>query len=489
MTQPASLRAPDFGATAAGIFAGSRAGHAREPAAGSTTARRPGREEFPSTDLTLPAVSFEPAADRACEGCPVRRPAVAVAEVFGINAVYNRLAVATHITDPRVYQISLGSWKKNVSGPVVWDFDSFRVNVFGHAYQASTYFTAGRSLGLNFWESTLLSALGGASWEYLGETKTPSTNDLINSGLGGPILGEVLCRLGWLMRDPKQTGTMRLLREIGATAVDLSTGINRFAFRDAMRVTEKPPEFHPPSVLADVGVGIVWTGDQKGVTQAIGVPYLEFNLEYGKLETPHVHKPFDAFILTLRAGGGAPMSVSTMRGRLAGRPLGRSAEPRHQLLITQGFDYENNPAFQISAHSFAVGLADRFALSRRTEVSTTALAGVIPLGASDLPSSLGSLRPYDFGAGAGFFGTATLRQERALVVRVSYSVFYLHTLSGTKSDHTVRVLHTDALVPLWKGLGFGVGGDHVTKTVRLDGGGKHTWAVPRLRFYLAWLPR
>ena len=488
-SQPASLRPPDSAAAAPSAFAAAVAGSQQESAAGSAPAGRPGGEDPSSPDLTLPAVSFGTEEGRACEGCPVRRPLLAIAEVFGINAVYNRAAALTHITDPRVYNISLGSWKKNVTGPVIWDYDSFRVNVFGHAYQASTYFTAGRSLGMNYWESALLSALGNASWEYLGETKTPSTNDLINSALGGPILGEVLYRLGWLLRDTKQAGPMRLLREIGATGIDLSTGINRFAFREATRVTEKPLELRPPTLRADVGVGIVWTGDDKQVTAATGVLYLEFNLEYGRLDAPHGNKPFNAFTLTLRTGGGAPMSVSTMRGHLAARRLGRSSEPRHQLLVTQGFDYENNPAFQISGHSFAAGLADRFALSKRTELSTTALAGVIPIGASDLPASLHAERPYDFGTGAGFFGTATLRHGRVLIGRLSYSVFYLHTLSGTTSDHVVRVLHADGLVHLRKGLGFGVGADRVVKTIQLDGGAKHRWVVPRLRFYLAWFPR
>jgi hypothetical protein len=407
--------------------------------------------------------------------------------VFTINTVYNRIAAWTHITDPRVYDVSLGSWKRNITGPVEWDFDSFRVNVFGHAYQSSTYFTAGRSLGLNYWESSLVAALGSAAWEYIGETKTPSRNDLINSGFGGPILGEVLHRLGWLMRNPQQRGPMRLLREIGATAVDLSTGINRFAFKDAVRVTEKPPAYRPSKVWAELTAGVVWTGDETRVAEARGVPYVELNLEYGRLEAPHGNRPFDAFVLALRGGGGAPISVSTMRGRLAGRRLGGGDVPRHQLLIVQGFDYENNPAFQIGGHSFAAGLADRFALSKRTELSTTALVGFVPLGASDLPRALGTARSYDFGTGAGLFGTATLRRQRSLVLRLSYARFYLHTVSGTRSNHTVGALHADVMVPLWSGLGIGVGGDRVTKSIRLDGGSNHVWTVPRLRIYLAWL--
>jgi hypothetical protein len=38
---------------------------------------------------------------------------------------------------------------------------------------------AGRSNGLNFWESAAVTAFGSATWEYFGKTNHPSLNDLI----------------------------------------------------------------------------------------------------------------------------------------------------------------------------------------------------------------------------------------------------------------------------------------------------------------------
>ena len=99
----------------------------------------------------------------------------------------------------------------------VWDLDDFVVNQFGHPYQGSNYFTTGRANGLSFRESAAVTAFGSATWEYYGETNSPSLNDLINTTLGGIALGEMFHRTAWLIRDPRATGRGRLWREVGAT--------------------------------------------------------------------------------------------------------------------------------------------------------------------------------------------------------------------------------------------------------------------------------
>ncbi len=102
--------------------------------------------------------------------------------------------------------------------------------------------------GLNFYESAALTAFGSATWEFFGETNHASLNDFINTTLGGITLGEMFHRAGWLVRNTQATGKGRLWSEIGATALDPITGLNRFASGDASRVSEKPPEFVPSSL-------------------------------------------------------------------------------------------------------------------------------------------------------------------------------------------------------------------------------------------------
>jgi hypothetical protein len=96
-----------------------------------------------------------------------------------------------------------GSWAQttpdsileNLTSPWVWDTDEFFVNQFGHPYQGSTYHSAARSNGFNFYEATLFDAFGSITWELFCEVNTPSINDFICTTLGGASLGEMLHRL------------------------------------------------------------------------------------------------------------------------------------------------------------------------------------------------------------------------------------------------------------------------------------------------------
>ena len=121
-----------------------------------------------------------------------------------------------------------------------WDNNPFGVNQFGHPYQGSNYFTAGRANGLSFWESTAVAAFGSAAWEFYFENNRVSLDDSINTTLGGIELGEVLHRTAWLVRNTTTTGKRRMTQEIVATVIDPLTGATRFITGDASRVVENP---------------------------------------------------------------------------------------------------------------------------------------------------------------------------------------------------------------------------------------------------------
>jgi hypothetical protein len=88
------------------------------------------------------------------------------------------------------------SINENFTGTWLWEpTDGFKVNNFGHPYQGSFYFNAGRSNGFTFYESFFFNLLGSASWESLGERQQKSINDLITTTIGGASIGEMLHRL------------------------------------------------------------------------------------------------------------------------------------------------------------------------------------------------------------------------------------------------------------------------------------------------------
>jgi hypothetical protein len=87
------------------------------------------------------------------------------------------------------------SVRNNLRSRWVWDQDEFSVNHLGHPYQGSYYYIAGRSNGMGFWQSAVLTLMGSQFWEIYMETELPSKNDIIVTTMGGTALGEMLHRL------------------------------------------------------------------------------------------------------------------------------------------------------------------------------------------------------------------------------------------------------------------------------------------------------
>jgi hypothetical protein len=191
-------------------------------------------------------------ARRACAGCPPRRIGMSLLQTTGINVFYGLANLARGQVTGR---ITPKTWWANMQQGWVWDLDDFTVNQIGHPYQGSNYFNAGRANGLSFYESAAVTAFGSGTWEFFGETNHASLNDFINTTLGGITLGEMLHRAGWLVRNTHATGKRRLWREIGATAIDPITGLNRFASGDASRVTDKPSDLVPSSLSGVASAG------------------------------------------------------------------------------------------------------------------------------------------------------------------------------------------------------------------------------------------
>jgi hypothetical protein len=134
---------------------------------------------------------------------------------------------------------------RNFSSSWVWDQDEFVVNQIGHPYQGSFYYVAGRSNGLDFWRSSLLTAVSSAGWEWVMETETPSRNDLIATTLGGAALGEMLHRI---YIEAEASGSP--IRWI----VSPLDGINDTPISDAERA-RRYPGFFPEGISLCSGIG------------------------------------------------------------------------------------------------------------------------------------------------------------------------------------------------------------------------------------------
>ncbi|MCL2373621.1 MAG: DUF3943 domain-containing protein [Treponema sp.] len=95
-------------------------------------------------------------------------------------------------------QPNLSSLRHNLGGPGNWkweDTDGFVVNHFGHPYQGSTYFSAGRVNNFTFYQSIFFNAFGSLTWEIFHENNASSINDMLTTIPSGISMGEMLYRL------------------------------------------------------------------------------------------------------------------------------------------------------------------------------------------------------------------------------------------------------------------------------------------------------
>ena len=459
-------------------------------------------DEEPPRQATAPpnAISWE-SERRACDGCPRRSVGRAFLDTTLVNVLYE---TANLVRGQVTAKITPKTWWANMEQGWVWDLDDFTVNQIGHPYQGSNYFNAARSNGLSFWESGAITAFGSGTWEYFGETNHASLNDLINTTLGGIALGEMFHRTAWLVRDTRATGRSRLWKEIGATAIDPLTGLNRFLSGDASRVSDKPAEMVPSRLGGLMSAGVLWRGSNTSAFDSAGDPFLELDLLYGDPTTGHSRTPYDAFGVLLRFGGGGGFSEAKVRGRLLGQPFRKD---RFQLNALQAYDFNKNTAYQFGAQSFNLDAAYLGKLSSRTAIWVSGWGGLMALGAVDSIPLTGVApeedpppgeepgqgvsegpRYYDYGPGSNFGARANLMRDGRSIALFVYEAHHLYSLDGVRANHFLQQLRLDVLAPLRGPLSLGVAGEYFDRRTYYKDEANETrkFHFPQVRVYLAW---
>lgn len=427
------------------------------------------------------------AADQPCDGCPRKRPLVAIAEVLGVNLVYNLVNQVLPTEYSGDFSVSRETWGRNIGHGFTWDNDPFVINQFGHPYQGGNYFSAGRANGLSYWESVPLTLLGSVTWEWFGESTPPAWNDVINTTMGGAAFGEALHRIAWLVRDPRQTGRARLWREIGATVIDPIGGLNRFGWREALRPGEKPTAYAPNRAMVEVQFGLSWPeGDLRVEGSSPKNVFASFALDYGAFQRGPTEAPFDAFSMAVRVGGGATVSAASIRGRLASRPVGRLDPLAHQLIVAQEYGYREAPGFLFGEQSVIGGLASRVELRPGVSLATTAFGGAMALGTIDSPVEPQPDRAFEYGPGVTASGSAELTVRGLPVLGVEAAIWWMHTVTREPADHALSLVRVKGRVPISRGIHVLVEAERVARDSRVDGRSIKRHAYLELRAGLAW---
>jgi hypothetical protein len=459
------------------------------PTSSVAQAVQAGPDEPPPSGLTQRSTNHE------CVGCPAHHVRRALLATAGISFFYH---LGNRIRGEETAKLSLSSWGANIKSGFEWDDDPFGVNQFGHPYQGSNYFNAGRANGMTFWESSALTAFGAASWELFGETNKPSMNDLINTTLGGIALGEMFHRTAWLVRDPSATGKTRWLREITATVLDPVTSATRFISRDASRVSEKPESVIPSSHGVSGSAGALWQGSNVQKIEAHGLTFVDVDLLYGDLSSGHSRTPYDAFLVHFRAGGGRAVSEARVRGRLLGQPLG--SKHAHQLTIAQTYDYVSSAAYLLGAQGFEAASVSSLSPLPGLNLVFGAWGGVLALGAVDAvrpetreglplgkagPTGQAGRKDYDIGPGTSFGGTARLFVRTHPLAGVTYQGYQIVAV-GPGRNHVLQRVQIDVRLPLRRRLDVGTAAEFFYRKTYFPDGGARRERLWQFRMYLGW---
>jgi hypothetical protein len=285
-----------------------------------------------------------------------------------------------------------------------FDLDDFDTNQFLHPYQGSLSFTAARSSGLGFWESSIYPILGSLVWELFLETQAPSVNDQITSSLGGVFLGEALFRSSdmILLGGGDSPG---VLRQVGAFLVAPVAGLNRLIFGYPTDVERPISSFSRFS--AGAGTGWSTSAAGSGRTGAEG---------YGAIEVTQfgvggwkARRPFEHFDLSVGFAAGAGVSPASgtqnaqwhllVRGLLV--PGRIDGGPRLQGLwgLFGGYDYDQPGALRVSTSSLGLGASGEWDLGG-ARIQATGIASWVVLGNSDAEGAAVTLRSYKVGPAA-----------------------------------------------------------------------------------------
>lgn len=420
------------------------------------------------------------------DGCMPRRGGVAVAEVGGINLFVNRLDV---LLGEETQKVSLESWSRNIRLGWEWDENSFGTNMLSHPYHGSTYFNAGRANCLTYWESIPLAFLGSFTWEYFGETNRPSLNDYFMTSLGGIALGEMLHRVGILVRDETATGAERIIREIAGMLVNPVTGVNRLVNGQWRGVRENPAEKHPGLLRMDMKLGArqVFASDSTSECDVCATVIADFH--YGDPLNTAYTRPFDVFSVHLQVSpGGGGFNTLEAVGRLYQKDLnGRDAGIRHGILVSQRYAYNTyTPVLSYGAQSVEAGLVSRFPIGERWQLNTRFSGDLVMMGAiSDEQYNVVD-RTYDFGPGAGVGFNIQLWKQHQRYLNISSRLEWLHTVSGEGTDHYVTISRAELLLPISARVGFGVSADYASRTSQLADFPSQSRRFGDMRAFVSW---
>jgi hypothetical protein len=283
----------------------------------------PGRSLAQTSGETVALVSAPDAAGEPTDStAPQPPPRVPPPRFWGsaldVTAI-NTFAVLANLASGQEFaHLSAQAWATNLGRSPEWDTNEMKVNQLDHPYHGSAYFNAARANGFGFWGSTPFVVVGSLMWEYLGETKPASTNDMLATTFGGIALGEATYLLTSRLIDDEARGLNRLWHEAAVALLNPGLGMHRILRGESWRRRANVSAPRPPVRLqTDAGARAVGVGGGALADGTVLQPVISMRWHYGDpMKSPRVGA-FENFELRaeVSAHGSSPISGLEVRAR------------------------------------------------------------------------------------------------------------------------------------------------------------------------------
>ena len=380
---------------------------------------------------------------------------IPIGEVMAINiglSLFNN-----YVTNAEFAKISFKSVSHNLDTGFVWDDDMFVTNQFGHPYHGGLYFSTARSMGYSFWESIPFAFGGSLMWEMFMETDPPQANDLIQTTVGGTMMGEMTYRLSSLILDESTSGGNRLFREITAAIISPVRAFNRLIKGDMARKT--PNNVHDVfPVIQRINLGYAGINPNEQVKFEKSHIMFEYLLTYGDPFKLGIENPFDLFRLRLGLDarkGDKPSSWAYAYGLLYAKNLIKHTDRRLIFGAFHDYDFFYNQMYRLGTQSVGLGLIYISPVQANWKTVISFHSNFIALGAINSIYQKGEYRDYDYGIGNKTMLEASLAYGPAMLM-LEYRFYYMKTVNGFPGHSNFGFFNPKLLVDIYDGFGLGL---------------------------------
>lgn len=367
------------------------------------------------------------------------------------NRYIRKAAFAKISLESVAANLKLSNWE--------WDDNKFFNNQISHPFQGALYFNSFRSCGYNFWQSVPAVLAGTYAWETIFETHLPAPNDLINTGLGGIVLGEMMHRLSSAILRKKAGKINASVRETTAFLINPIQGLNQLL--DHKIGDKNGPEGgnnFPVNMVSDAGIRFIENKQIKGFSKIKREIFSRIQLQYGDPYS-QFREPFSNFSMVVEGGDSDSTKLNTIQieGCLYGKKIKKSNKVEKVFSISMNYDYFNNSRFVFSAQSFKAIVLSRINLHKNIQLQLKTAAGLTPLAA--VPNAhmyYGEGRNYDYSSGINLQVGAGINFANKICYTLNCDGLGTITVNGYKSVHSFYSYSSQLRVQLFKNITLGM---------------------------------